>query len=106
MNFTRVTNLVVQDIHLLDPANHFVRVTDCSRVRIERVTMTAPHTSPNTDGINFEGGEDQLLRNCTISNGDDCVSIIVSGPGASSSGKSPAPDQAPACLGYILTDCL
>jgi polygalacturonase len=99
LNFTRVQSLAVRDIHLVDPANHFIRVTDCSGVRIERVTMTAPHTSPNTDGINFEGGEDQLLRNSTISNGDDCVSVIVSGPAAGSSGFSPCVAEPGLCRG-------
>ena len=38
LNFTHVRRLLVEDIELVDPANHFIRVTDCSHVRIERVT--------------------------------------------------------------------
>ena len=42
-------------------------------------TATEPNVSPNTDGINFYGGFDQLLEDSTISSGDDCVSVVPNG---------------------------
>ena len=100
LNFSSVTRLAVRDLALVDSPNHFVRVNNCTHVRVERVRMTAPHTSPNTDGINFAGGADQLLSNCTIHNGDDCVSVITYGPGAGSSSFAvPCQSQPQLCRG-------
>jgi polygalacturonase len=51
------------------------------------------------DGINFSGGADQLLQNCTIANGDDCVSVITYGPGADRSSYSPCQSDPTLCRG-------
>eukprot|EP00729_Bicosta_minor_P017592 gene17592-6694_t len=63
-----VQNLVLHDIHLLDPPNHHIEVDGCLNVRVDRFTATAPHDSPNSDGINFYGGFDQSLSDSVISN--------------------------------------
>jgi polygalacturonase len=45
----------------------------------ENLTITAPHDSPNTDGIGIDctGSPDEpcIVRNCVISNGDDEVAV-------------------------------
>ena len=43
---------------------------------MDNVDVRAPHSSPNTDGINFYGGHDQSFTNSYVSNGDDCVSVV------------------------------
>ena len=71
-----VEGLRVADITLNDAANHNLRILASSHVRVDSVTITAPHDSPNTDGVNFYGGFDQALTNSVVSNGDDCVSVV------------------------------
>ena len=75
-----VAGVRIEDVTLLDSPNHFVELVNCSGVRVQRLTALAPHSSPNTDGINFVGGRDQLLSNCTFSNGDDCMSVVTATP--------------------------
>ena len=62
-----------------DPPNHFIEVSDCSQVRVHHLEATAPNNSPNTDGMNFYGGEDQSIVDSVITNGDDCISVVPTG---------------------------
>ena len=48
-------------------------------MRVVGLHAEAPNTSPNTDGINFYGGSDQLFANSFVHNGDDCVSVVPAG---------------------------
>ena len=41
--------------------NHFIETTGSGGVRVVGLHAEAPNTSPNTDGINFYGGSDQLF---------------------------------------------
>lgn len=67
-------------------------VERCTDVRIFRLSITAPSSSPNTDGIHIAHSKGVKVRNCMIRTGDDCLSIedgtknlhvknIVCGPG-------------------------
>jgi polygalacturonase len=71
-----IDGLVIEDVLLLNSPNHNVFVSNCTGVRVQRLRVSAPHNSPNTDGINFAGGNDQSIVDSHISNGDDCVSIV------------------------------
>ena len=39
-------------------------------MRVVGLHAEAPNTSPNTDGINFYGGSDQLFADSFVHNGD------------------------------------
>ncbi|KAM0927854.1 hypothetical protein ACQ4PT_002109 [Festuca glaucescens] len=65
---------------------------DCTNVQLTRLSITAPGTSPNTDGIHITRSKDVQVRDCVIKTGDDCMSIedgthnlhvtkVVCGPG-------------------------
>jgi len=56
------------------PKFHF-RFDNCRNVHVESIYITAPASSPNTDGIHIENTNDVRIYNSVISNGDDCVSI-------------------------------
>jgi len=64
---------------LRDSPNHNLRVEYNVHARISGLVISAPYSSPNTDGINVYGGFDALLEHCVIDNGDDCVSIVPAG---------------------------
>ena len=70
--------LLIDDVTLLNSPNHNIMLQDSLHVRIRRLRVHAPGSSPNTDGVNFCGGTDQIIEDSHISNGDDCVSIVPS----------------------------
>ena len=81
ITFRNVVGVRMDNLHLRNPPNHFVEMDSCTNVRVNNMNMKAPHESPNSDGINFYGGQDQSLTNSLISNGDDCVSVVPIGEG-------------------------
>lgn len=50
-------------------------VEDCSHIKIAHLSITAPGTSPNTDGIHITRSTHVHVTHCTIKTGDDCMSI-------------------------------
>ena len=94
MVLSGTTGLVVEDVLFLNSPNHNIELESSTNVRVQRLRVSAPHISPNTDGINFAGGHDQSIVDSHISNGDDCVSIVcaslrVPAPPAAGGGMIP-----------------
>ncbi|KAM3290351.1 hypothetical protein P3S67_018640 [Capsicum chacoense] len=52
----------------------------CHDVELQGVKVSAPQSSPNTDGIHLQSSSDVTILNSQIGTGDDCLSI---GPGNS-----------------------
>ncbi|KAL3641846.1 hypothetical protein CASFOL_012661 [Castilleja foliolosa] len=53
-----------------------VIVARSSVVRLMGVKVSAPASSPNTDGIHLTSSTNVVLQNCKIGTGDDCISIV------------------------------
>ncbi|MCL7031435.1 hypothetical protein MKW94_000948 [Papaver nudicaule] len=51
-------------------------ISHCENVRITNVKVSAPGTSPNTDGIHITKSTNVGVLNCKIGTGDDCISIV------------------------------
>eukprot|EP00040_Diaphanoeca_grandis_P042800 m.266005 g.266005 ORF g.266005 m.266005 type:complete len:409 (+) comp64904_c0_seq1:247-1473(+) len=66
-------------LHLQNSPNHHIEVDNCTGVRVDGINISSPIASPNTDGINFYGGNDQSFTNSVVKNGDDCVSVVPIG---------------------------
>lgn len=81
IDLNNVVGLQIDNIQITDSPNHHIEVVNCTAVRVDAIHIKAPLESPNTDGINFYGGVDQMLSNSVISNGDDCVSVVPIGLG-------------------------
>ncbi|XP_047094022.1 polygalacturonase-like [Lolium rigidum] len=92
LTFYSCTNLKVDNLKLLNSQQIHMSVERCTNVRVSRLLITAPGTSPNTDGIHIAHSKDVKVYNCAIKTGDDCMSIedgtknlhvknIVCGPG-------------------------
>ncbi|PNT71645.1 hypothetical protein BRADI_2g33080v3 [Brachypodium distachyon] len=92
LTFYSCTNLKVNNLKLLNSQQIHMSVERCTDVRIFRLSITAPSSSPNTDGIHIAHSKGVKVRNCMIRTGDDCLSIedgtknlhvknIVCGPG-------------------------
>ncbi|KAK8443857.1 hypothetical protein SEVIR_9G043300v4 [Setaria viridis] len=92
LSFHLCKNLRVEDLKIVNSQQIHVSVEDCTNVQLARLSITAPHSSPNTDGIHITRSKDVKVTNCKIRTGDDCVSIedgthnlhvskVVCGPG-------------------------
>ena len=61
------------------PQFHFIP-SRCEDVTIRDVTVRAPHTAPNTDGIDPAASKRVLITGCTIDTGDDNIAIKSGNP--------------------------
>ncbi|KAJ1395333.1 Pectin lyase fold/virulence factor [Sesbania bispinosa] len=74
--FSEVTNTVIQNIKSVNPKGFHVFITKSSNVRLRRLKLLAPETSPNTDGIHISSSVNVIVARNTIATGDDCISMI------------------------------
>ncbi|KAL6848011.1 hypothetical protein ACP4OV_022139 [Aristida adscensionis] len=77
LGFAGCNSLWVQGIQLTDSADKHMTLYRCSQVHVERVSITAPGNSPNTDGITMALSDHVYISACSIQTGDDCVSILT-----------------------------
>ncbi|KAF2921892.1 polygalacturonase [Oryza sativa Japonica Group] len=75
LTFYSCSNLKVENLKLLNSQQIHMSVEDCTDVRISSLTITAPGTSPNTDGIHITRSKNVQVTGCIIKTGDDCMSI-------------------------------
>ncbi|PRQ16537.1 putative polygalacturonase [Rosa chinensis] len=117
IKFKTVNNSIISDITFMDSAKFHIGVHDCNNVAFQRLTITAPEDSPNTDGIHISSSTKITVSDSYIATGDDCVSIgdgsnqilvsnIACGPGhgisIGSLGKYP--DEQPV-VGITVKNC-
>ncbi|KAL2535066.1 Polygalacturonase ADPG1 [Abeliophyllum distichum] len=69
-------NLVVKDLKFQDAQQIHVSFDKCTNVQVSRLAISAPETSPNTDGIHVTNTQNIQISSCTIGTGDDCISIV------------------------------
>jgi len=70
-----ITNGVIQGITFKDPKSFHINVLGCNKLKIQHITITAPTTSLNTDGIHIGRSNDITISDTTIGTGDDCISL-------------------------------
>ncbi|TKY54175.1 Polygalacturonase protein [Spatholobus suberectus] len=69
-------NVIIQNIRSVNPKGFHMFVTKSTNVRLRKLKLVAPETSPNTDGIHVSRSEKVIISRTTIATGDDCISII------------------------------
>ncbi|CAN8253865.1 unnamed protein product [Cochlearia groenlandica] len=67
--------VTIKGLSFINSAQFHLRLDNCSDVLVDSVTINAPTSSPNTDGIHIENTHNVKIRDSVISNGDDCISI-------------------------------
>ncbi|KAK1576689.1 hypothetical protein Q3G72_015794 [Acer saccharum] len=73
--FCNCNNLQLSGLtHINSPRNH-ISIDGCNGVTISNLHITAPDTSPNTDGIDISRSLFVYIHDCFIGTGDDCVAI-------------------------------
>ncbi|KAI4335044.1 hypothetical protein L6164_013727 [Bauhinia variegata] len=78
IRFFMSSNLVVSELKIQNSPQFHMKFDGCQGVQIDKLSISSPKLSPNTDGIHVENTKDVSISNTMISNGDDCISI---GPG-------------------------
>ncbi len=73
--FANCTNVLIQDLTLLNSPAWTINPVRCENVTVDHVTISNPPDSPNTDGINPDSCRNVHISNCHIDVGDDCVTI-------------------------------
>ncbi|CAL9064660.1 unnamed protein product [Musa banksii] len=74
--FSSCKNLVVEDLVVKDSQQMHVAFRRCTNVKASKLTISAPESSPNTDGIHVSGTKSILIKDTIIETGDDCISIV------------------------------
>jgi len=69
------SNITLRRIRLQNPAFWNTHFYASKKILVERVNITAPYDSPNTDGINLDSVVHAIVRNSEISTGDDAIAI-------------------------------
>ncbi|XP_041001796.1 polygalacturonase At1g48100-like [Juglans microcarpa x Juglans regia] len=80
IRFFMSSNLVVSSLKIQNSPQFHMKFDGCEGVLIEKLSISSPKLSPNTDGIHIENTKTVGIYNSMIANGDDCISI---GPGCS-----------------------
>ncbi|XP_050373314.1 polygalacturonase At1g48100 [Argentina anserina] len=78
IRFFMSTNLMVKGLRIQNSPMFHMKFDGCEGVQIEKLSISSPKLSPNTDGIHIENTKSVGIYDSMISNGDDCISI---GPG-------------------------
>ncbi|TKY45454.1 Polygalacturonase protein [Spatholobus suberectus] len=80
IRFFMSSNLKVSGLKIQNSPQFHMIFNGCQGVLIDKLSISSPKLSPNTDGIHVGDTKDVGIYNTKISNGDDCISI---GPGSS-----------------------
>ncbi|PAN44418.1 hypothetical protein PAHAL_9G041500 [Panicum hallii] len=115
LSFHYCTSLRVQDLKIVNSQQIHMSIEDCTNVQLAGLSITAPGTSPNTDGIHITRSNGVQVTNCKIKTGDDCISIengthnlhvsqVVCGPGHGISIGSLGDDDSRAEVSGITVD--
>ena len=75
IRFNFITNAIIRDITSLDSKEFHINVLGCKNVTFQHVTIKAPETSVNTDGIHIGRSTGIHIIDTNIGTGDDCVSL-------------------------------
>ncbi|KAB2599345.1 exopolygalacturonase-like [Pyrus ussuriensis x Pyrus communis] len=76
IKFNSVSNGVIRGISSLNSKGVHLFITDSQNVRVRRVNISAPGTSPNTDGIRISNSNNVKVARTHIATGDDCIGMI------------------------------
>jgi polygalacturonase len=98
ISFADCTNVLIEGITAINSPCWTINPVHCQNVTVQKVTIVNPADSPNTDGINPDSCSSVHISDCSISVGDDCITL-KSGVETEERGK-----LAP-CCNITITNC-
>ncbi|GFY91549.1 pectin lyase-like superfamily protein [Actinidia rufa] len=115
LRFYASYNVTVRDIRIVNSPQCHLKFDNSGGVKIDNITISAPESSPNTDGIHLQNTHDVEIKHSNIGCGDDCVSIqtgcfnvhvhhINCGPGHGISLGGLGKDKSVACVANIIVE--
>jgi polygalacturonase len=75
IRLVRCRDVLIAGITLRDSPEWNIHPLFCANVRVDEVTIVAPPSSHNTDGIDPESCNGVRIANCRIDTGDDCIAL-------------------------------
>ncbi|MQL85856.1 hypothetical protein Taro_018381 [Colocasia esculenta] len=76
VTFDSCSSLKVDNLKFKNSQMMHVSFESCTNVEVSNLVISAPGSSPNTDGIHVTGTTNIQIDNCVIGTGDDCISIV------------------------------
>ncbi|KAL6338467.1 hypothetical protein AAG906_020558 [Vitis piasezkii] len=78
LSFTNSNNIMIKGVLSVNSQMFHIVINGCNNVRLQGISIKAPESSPNTDGIHVQLSANIAIVRSIIRTGDDCISI---GPG-------------------------
>ncbi|XP_047317296.1 polygalacturonase At1g48100 [Impatiens glandulifera] len=75
IRFFMSNNVVMSELRVQNSPQFHIKFDGCEGVLIDRLSISSPKLSPNTDGIHIENTKYVGIYDSVIANGDDCISI-------------------------------
>ncbi|XP_009411633.2 exopolygalacturonase-like [Musa acuminata AAA Group] len=75
VKFVNTKDTVLRGITSLNSKFFHMALLGCHNFKGSGITISAPGTSPNTDGIHLEGSTGVTISSSRVATGDDCISI-------------------------------
>lgn len=75
VSFVECENVLIEGITVTNSPSWTINPVRCRNLTIHKVTVVNPGDSPNTDGINPDSCRDVRISDCSISVGDDCITL-------------------------------
>ncbi|RHN49317.1 putative polygalacturonase [Medicago truncatula] len=76
LTFHRCKSLKVRNLTVVNSQKMHIAFTRCMRVVVSRLNVSAPSSSPNTDGIHISATKGIEISHSDVKTGDDCISIV------------------------------
>ncbi|CAK8560142.1 unnamed protein product [Lathyrus sativus] len=73
--FHNCNNLTVSNLRISNSPRSHVSINECNGATFSHVSITAPASSPNTDGFDISDSTNVLIQDSNIESGDDCIAI-------------------------------
>ncbi|KAM2874271.1 hypothetical protein COP2_017570 [Malus domestica] len=75
LRLSNCSNLHLRGLtHVNSPRSH-IYISNSENVTLTNLNITAPESSPNTDGIHLSSSKNVSIHESTIATGDDCIAI-------------------------------